>query len=225
MQKVLVAASSLPAGRNMSSQLEYIQRVTNFGADIYHLDVMDGQFVKAKTIDYTYFNQLQSCTTLLLDVHLMINNPQKVIGKYLKTGVSIVTVHYESFNSVTDLLKIITKIKKAGKMAGVTIDKDTPVEVLDSVVDKVDLVLIMSVKAGKGGQVFDENALEKIKHVRALNKNVLIEVDGGINEETGAKCVQAGVDILVVGNYIYNGDAFEAIQSLHNLANTKKGKK
>lgn len=224
MQKLLVGATSLPAGRNMSSQIEYIQRVTNFGADVYHLDVMDGQFVKLKTLDYTYFNQLQGCSTILLDAHLMVNNPQKVINKYLKTGVSIISVHYESFSSVEELLKVIKKIKKANKMAGVAIDKDTDIKVIDPIIDKLDLVLVMCVKAGKGGQMFDENAIEKIKYVRSLNKNILIEVDGGINAETGAKCAKAGADILVSGTYIYNNDAYEAISSLKNCISTKRAK-
>ena len=222
MKKVIVAASSLPAGRNMSSQIEYIQRVSNFGADFYHLDVMDGNFVKAKTIDYTYFTQLQGCSTLLLDAHLMVSNPQKVLSKYLKTGISILTVHYEVYPSIDQLLKTIKKIKKAGKMAGISIDKDTQVSVLDPVLPFVDLVLIMSVKAGKGGQKFDEKAIEKIKYIRGKNKKVLIEVDGGINDQTGALCIKAGADILVVGNYIYNGDAYESILALHNCALTKK---
>lgn len=216
MQKVIIAASSLPAGRNMSAQIEYIQRVSNYGADTYHLDVMDGKFVKFKTIDYTYFNQLQSCSTLLLETHLMVEHPEKILGKYLKTGVSIITVHYEAFETVDELLKVVSKIKKAKKLAGVAIDKDTDVKVLEPIIDKIDLVLVMTVKAGRGGQTFDETCLKKIKYVRNLNTKILIEVDGGINPETGAKCIKAGTDILVAGNFIYNNDTYDAIEQLHN---------
>ena len=216
MRKITISASSLSAGRNMSSQMEFIQRVSNFGADAYHLDVMDGKFVKFKTIDYTYFNQLQGCSTLLLDTHLMIEHPEKVIGKYLKTGVSIITVHYEAFETIEGLLKVVKRIHKAKKLAGVAIDKDTDIKVIEPILDKIDLVLVMTVKAGKGGQKFDEGCVEKIKYVRKLNKDILIEVDGGINPETGAKCVKAGADILVAGSYIYNNDTYEAIEQLHN---------
>ena len=103
MRKVVISASSLPAGRNMSSQIEYIQRMSNYGADMYHLDVMDGEFVKYKTIDYTYFEQLREKSALLFDTHLMINNPEKFINKYIKAGAYIITVHYEA---VEDKAKI-----------------------------------------------------------------------------------------------------------------------
>ncbi len=225
MQKVIVSASSLPAGRNMSAQIEYIQRVSNYGADMYHLDVMDGKFVKYQSIDYSYFKQLQSCSTLLLETHLMIVKPEKAIKKYLKTGVSIITVHYEAFESEKKLLKVIKKIKKAKKLAGVAVDNDTDIKVLQPIINKIDLVLVMSVKAGKGGQQFDNNTIAKIKYIRNLNKNILIEVDGGINAETGKLCVKAGADILVSGNFIYNNDTYEAIERLRGKIKFDKDEK
>ena len=218
MAKIVVAASSLPAGRNMSSQLDYIKRMQTYGADLYHLDVMDGLFVKNQTVDYTYLEQLKMSSVLLFDVHLMVQYPTKVISKYAKYGANILTVHYEAFANDKLFIKTLKKIKKLGMMAGIAIDLETKVETIEPFLKYCDLVLVMTVKAGKGGQKFSEDAIKKIKKIRKLYPNMLIEVDGGINDETGAKSVRAGADILVSGSYIYNNDAYEAIQSL-------KGKK
>lgn len=214
MKKIVVSASSMPAGRNMSAQLEYLARVTNYGADMYHLDVMDGVFTKYKTIDYKYVEQLREKSTLLFNAHLMVCNPHAVISKYAKNGVDIITLHYESFDKEENLIKSLKLIKSKGKMAGIAIDLPTDISVIDSLIKYVDIVLIMSVKAGKGGQKFDKSAIQKIKYVRKLNQEVLIEVDGGINDDTGAQCVKAGADILCAGTFIYNNDTFEAIQKL-----------
>ena len=214
MKKVVVSVSSMPAGRNMSAQLEFLARVGTYGADMYHLDVMDGVFTKYKTIDYEYFDQLREKSPLLFDAHLMVAEPQKVINKYIKSQVNIITLHYESFEDKELMIKTLKKIKKAGKMVGLAIDLDTKIEVIDTYIKYLDLVLIMSVKAGKGGQQFDKSAINKIKYVRKLDSEILIEVDGGINENTAAQCVKAGADILAAGSYVYNNDAYEAIQNL-----------
>ena len=218
MAKVVVAASSLPAGRNMSSQLDYIKKMQTYGADLYHLDVMDGLFVKNQTVDYTYLEQLKMSSVLLFDVHLMVQHPTKVIKKYAKAGADILTIHFEAFANDKLFVKTLKKIRKLGMMPGIAIDLDTRVETIEPFIKYCDLVLVMMVKAGKGGQEFNDSALKKIKKIRKLYPNILIEVDGGINAETGSKCVKAGADILVSGSYIYNNDAYEAIQSL-------KGKK
>lgn len=218
MAKIVVAASSLPAGRNMSSQLDYIKRMQTYGADLYHLDVMDGLFVKNQTVDYTYLEQLKMSSVLLFDVHLMVQYPTKVIKKYAKYGANILTIHYEAFGSDKAFIKALKKIKKCGMMPGIAIDLETEVETIEPFLKYCDMVLVMTVKAGKGGQKFSEDALKKIKKIRKLYPNILIEVDGGITDETGAKCVKAGADILVSGSYIYNNDAYDAIQAL-------KGKK
>ncbi len=214
MRKIVVAASSLPAGRNMSSQLDYVVKVGSFGADMYHIDVMDGVYVRAKTLDYTYIEQLRGKSALLFDVHLMVAHPEKVIDKYLRTSADIVTLHLEVFENSEDLISILKKIKKRGKMAGIAIDLDTDIKKVQPFLEYVDIVLIMAVKAGKGGQAFDINTIKKIKYVRGLSETILIEVDGGINDVTGAKCIRAGADILVSGNYIYSNDTYTAIQSL-----------
>jgi ribulose-phosphate 3-epimerase len=218
MAKVVVSASSLPAGRNMSSQLDYIKKMQAYGADMYHLDVMDGLFVKNQTVDYTYLEQLKMSSVLLFDVHLMVQYPTKVIKKYAKAGANILTIYYEAFANDKLFIKTLKKIKKMGMLSGIAIDIDTDLEKVEQFLKYCDMVLIMTVKVGKGGQEFNEEVLKKVKKIRKTYPNMLIEVDGGINAETGAKCVKAGADILVSGSYIYNNDAYEAIQSL-------KGKK
>ena len=214
MAKIVVSASSLPAGRNMSSQLDYIKKMQNFGADMYHLDVMDGLFVKNQTVDYTYLEQLKMNSTLLFDVHLMVQYPSKVISKYAKAGANILTIHYEAFGDDKVFIKQLKKIKKLGMMAGIAVDLDTDIKTIEPFLKYCDLVLVMMVKAGKGGQTFNEDGLKKIRYLNKIDNRILIEVDGGINAETGAKCIRAGADILVSGSYIYNNDAYEAIQSL-----------
>ena len=214
MKKIIVSASSMPAGRNMNSQLEYLVRVGTYGADMYHLDIMDGEFTKYKTIDYKYLEQLREKSTLLFNAHLMVENPDKVVDKYIKNGADIITVHYEVFDDNEKLIKTIKKIKNKGKMAGLAIDLFTDIKEIETIIKYLDLILIMSVKAGKGGQKFDKKAIDKIKYVRKQNPQILIEVDGGINKETAPLCIKAGADILCAGTYIYTNDTFEAIQNL-----------
>ena len=214
MRKVVISASSLPAGRNMSAQIDYIVKVGSFGADMYHLDIMDGEYVKQKSIDYKYFEQLREKSALLFDAHLMTAHPEKLVDKYIKAGANILTIHYEAIEDKNVLVKVFKKIKKAGVMVGLAIELDTDISVIEPYLRYLDLVLIMSVKTGKYGQEFNKLALNKIKHVRSLSEDILIEVDGGINDKTAALCVKAGADILVSGSYIYNNDTYTAIQSL-----------
>lgn len=214
MKKVVVSVSSMPAGRNMSSQLDFITKVGVYGADMYHLDVMDGKFTKNQTIDYKYIEQLREKSPLLFDAHLMVSNPEKVLSKYLKTSVNIITLHYESFENKDLLIKCLKRIRKSGKLAGLAIDLETNIEVVDGFMKYLDLVLVLAVKSGKGGQEFDKSAIKKIKHVRTLSQEVLIEADGGINDKTALQCIKAGADILVAGSYVYNNDTYDAIQAL-----------
>lgn len=214
MKKIVVSASSLPAGRNMSSQLEYIERVGTYGADMYHLDVMDGKFTKQKSVDYAYLEQLKEHSTLLFDVHLMILEAEKVIAKYIKAGANIISLQYEAFQDKELLKKTLIKIKKSGVMAGLAIDIDTDIKVIDEYLNLIDMALILCVKVGKGGQKFQDAAIKKIKYVRNLSKDILIEADGGVNAETAKDCVKAGADILVSGAYIYANDTYSAIQTL-----------
>ena len=198
----------------MSAQLEFVNRASVYGADMYHLDCIDGKFAKYKTIDYEYFDQLREKSPLLFDAHLMFVEPLKILNKYIKSAANIITIHYESFEDKNNLVKALKKIRNGGKMVGLAIDLNTQIEVIDPYIKYLDLVLIMSAKAGKGGQSFNESAINKIKYVRKLHPEILIQVDGGVNEKYASKCVKAGADILVAGSYIYNNDAYESIQTL-----------
>jgi len=215
MAKIVISASSLPAGRNMSSQLDYLNKMQNYGADMYHIDVMDGKFVKNETIDYNYLEQMRECSVLLFDVHLMVVSPtNSYIKKYAKYGANIITLQYESYQDKKVLLKRLKYIKKLGVNVGLAIDKGTPVEEIFPYIPFLDMVLIMCVTVGAGGQQFDEEMLKKVKALRKQNKDILIEVDGGINGVTAPMCVKAGADILAVGSFIYNNDAYESIRLL-----------
>lgn len=214
MRKVVISASSMPAGRNMSAQLDYITRVTTYGADMYHLDVVDGEFAPYKTIDYKYFDQLREKSNLLFDAHLMVANPEKVVDKYIKAGADMITVHYEAFQEEKDLINLLKKIKRKDKMVGLAIDFPTKIKVIDPFLPYLDLVLLLAVKAGKSGQEFNESVISKIKYVRSKDEKILISVDGGINPENAKKCVRAGADILCAGAYIYENETFEAIEKL-----------
>ncbi len=214
MRKIVVSASSLPAGRNMSSQIEYIERVGTYGADMYHLDVMDGEYTRFKTIDHAYIEQLREHSPLLFDAHLMVKNPEKVVDKYIKAGADIISIHYEVFEDAETLIKVLKKIKRAKKMVGLAFDIDTDIKIVEQFLKYIDMVVILCVKVGKGGQPFNEAALKKIKYVRSLDRDILIEADGGINPTTAQQCVKAGADILVSGAYIYNNDTYTAIQEI-----------
>lgn len=183
------------------------------GAKYIHLDVMDGKFVSNTTFSYDYVKYISSLNHgMINDVHLMIVNPLNYIKNFAEAGSNIITFHYEAVNK-DELIKCIDLIHSYGIKAGVSIKPNTRPEVLDEFLDKIDLVLVMSVEPGKGGQKFMESSLEKIKYFSEFKKkhnlNYLIEVDGGINEETGALCCKAGVDILVAGSYLFGHDDFK----------------
>lgn len=214
MAKIVVSASSLPAGRNMSSQLDYIKKMQTYGADMYHLDVMDGLFVKNQTVDYTYLEELKLSSTLLFDVHLMVQNPSRIIKKYANAGANILAVHYEAYENKEKVVKDLKRIKKLDMMPSLAIDVDTSIKEIEPYIKYCDIVLIMAVKVGKGGQSFSDDTLKKIKEVKKLDSRVLVEVDGGVNGDNASKIVKAGADILVSGSYIYNNDAYDAIQTL-----------
>lgn len=179
-------------------------------ADYMHVDVMDGHFVPNLTFGPPVIKYIKSKRPL--DVHLMIDNPQKYIEEYVKAGADILTVHYEA---VENLREIISKIKSLGVKAGVSIKPKTKVEVLKEILPELDWVLIMSVEPGFGGQEFMSSALDKIKYIREMSPEIDIAVDGGINETTGKKCVGAGANILIAGSYIFKAqNRIEAINTL-----------
>ncbi len=197
-----------------------IEDLTRAGADLIHIDVMDGHFVPNLTIGPAVIAALRPFTTLPFDVHLMIEKPELSIADYVKAGADIVTVHAESTYHLQRLLK---QIKDLGAKAGLALNPATPADMIDYVHDVLDLVLVMTVNPGFGGQAFIPSTLHKIHTIREkLNsygdRNVWLEVDGGIIPETAGLCVQAGANVLVAGSYVFRAHSLEeGIQSLRGI--------
>lgn len=172
-----------------------------------HYDVMDGHFVPNISFGSSILNDINKITSLFLDVHLMISDPLYYVDSFIQSGADLITFHYEAV-SATKIDRLIDTIKQKNVQVGISIKPNTPVDVLKPFLNKIDLVLVMSVEPGFGGQSFQDQAIDKIKQLAMLKKehnfNYLIEVDGGINEVTGKLCKEAGCDVLVAGSYIFN---------------------
>ena len=216
MKKILVSPSILSA--DFSNLEKDITKVRDAGADWLHIDVMDGHFVPNITIGPVVVKSIRKVTKLLFDVHLMIKEPEKYWKEFQKAGADLITFHSEIS---ADIKQLAQNIKASGIKTGISIKPKTPVSEIKDLLPDLDLVLIMTVEPGFGGQSFMEDILPKISELRKIiddNKyNCLIEVDGGINAETAALCVKAGANILVSGNYIFSAENIsEAINSLRN---------
>jgi ribulose-phosphate 3-epimerase len=184
-----------------------------------HFDVMDGKFVQNKTYDHNMLKTIGDFSNQVFDTHLMVEKPEDVVDDYIRNKADIITFHYEASDQPLALIK---HIKNKGVKAGISIKPDTPVEVLDDLLKDLDLVLIMSVEPGKGGQKFLPSAIDKIAYLnqkRIKNQYTYqIEVDGGINFETAQMVKDVGCDIIVVGSFIFNQkDRNEVIQALENV--------
>jgi ribulose-phosphate 3-epimerase len=195
---------------------EELRAIENAGADYVHIDVMDGAFVPNITIGNEVVKSLRKVTALPFDVHLMINNPDNHVAAFAEAGADIITIHAEA---VTHLDRSLALIKSLGVRAGVSLVPSTSEDVLDYVLDKIDLILVMSVNPGFGGQKFLYSQLQKIEGIREKivrsGRKIELEVDGGINQETARLAVAAGADVLVSGSYIFgSGDYQRAILSL-----------
>jgi len=210
-----IAPSILSA--DFSKLAEEIIDVEKGGADYIHIDVMDGHFVPNITMGPIVVEAIRPITKLPLDVHLMIQNPDQYIEAFAKAGADYISVHVEA---CPHLHRTIQLIKSLGVKAGVVLNPATPVEMIQHIINEVDLVLIMTVNPGFGGQSFIYSVLPKIKKVKEIadknGLNIEIEVDGGVNSETAKLCVDAGANVLVAGSAIYNQEnrrqAIEAIK-------------
>lgn len=213
----LVAPSLLAANFNkLGDEVEMINRSE---ADFVHCDVMDGVFVPNISFGIPVIQAVNQISTKPLDVHLMIINPDKYINDFFKAGASVITVHYEA---CTHLQRTIQQIKNLGIKASVCLNPHTPVSLLEDIISELDMVLLMSVNPGFGGQLFIENTYRKVIALKEMilrrNSNALIEVDGGVNFEVGKKLYDCGVDILVAGSFVFNADSpIETIAALKLL--------
>ena len=213
-KNIKIAPSLLSA--DFSKMGEEMKRIELAGADFAHLDVMDGVFVPNISFGFPVLKYVKQLSTKPLDVHLMIVEPDKFINEVKETGAIMMNVHYEA---CTHLHRTIQRIHDAGMQAGVTLNPHTPVEVLEDIVADVEMVLLMSVNPGFGGQKFIENTYDKIRRLRAMIERkgckTLIQVDGGVNLKNAAALYEAGADCLVAGNAVFSAD--DMIQTIAEL--------
>jgi len=212
----LIAPSVLSC--DYSKLAEEVDQLESAGIQLIHLDVMDGNFVPNLTFGMPIVSAFRRLTDLPLDVHLMIQNPGQYVQQFYDAGADIITIHQEAAGESTG--EILQQIKQLGAGAGIAINPDIPIDKVLPYADQVDLILIMSVDAGFGGQSFKPIALEKLKNLReSIPSEVLLEVDGGVNLDTVQACTEAGADLLVIGSAIFKqSDYAQAIDDLYRSA-------
>ncbi len=183
-----------------------------------HVDIMDGHFVPNLTFGPDFVKSLRVQTSLFLDIHIMVSDPVMFADIFIEAGADLITFHYEALEDSKAVLDLIRKIKSKGKKAGLSLKPSTPVQLLFPFLNELDLVLVMSVNPGFGGQAFMPEALVKVtmlrRQINLMESKCLIEIDGGINQDTGTMALNSGVDVLVAGSYIFKNNIGEAIKNL-----------
>lgn len=217
MDKVMIAPSILSA--DFANMGEEVKRAEKSGADVLHVDVMDGNFVPNITFGVKMVEDVRPHTTLPIDVHMMVKDPAFYAEKFVKAGADFVTFHIEAERNARPLLE---KIRESGAKCGIVISPDTSVSEIEDVLDVCDMVLVMSVYPGFGGQKFIENSLDKIKRLKELKSSkgysYIIEIDGGVNKDTVKRIKDAGAELLVAGSAVYNkADMRQNIELLKSL--------
>ena len=219
-KKLRISPSIIAVDYNSQTELnEAIAIMKKAHISMMHLDVMDGKFVPTKTFDAEFVKKMRDETDFLLDVHLMVKDPEKVIDEYIEAGADILTVHYES---TKDLEGVLRRIKANGLLAGVSLKIETEIDVLAPLIKNnlIDVVLIMSVEPGACGRPFDASVLSKIRSLRELNSKLEISVDGGINQTNIKEVVEAGANIAVAGSAIFGTEnPLDAIRTMRGNKN------
>ena len=210
MEKKIIIAPSLLAA-DFSILKEEITNIENAGAEYLHLDVMDGNFVPNISFGPVVIKSLRAHSNLIFDVHLMIENPDKYVAEFVDAGADIICVHVESTKHLNRTIQLIKSYKKK---VGVALNPSTSLDTIKYDLDNIDMVLIMTVNPGFGGQKFIPQMLQKIKELRKIAPNIDIQVDGGINDEISKLVIEAGANVLVAGSYVFNGNYKDKIDSL-----------
>lgn len=215
--KTIIAASLLAA--DFAKLGEDIEKTNKAGCEWLHFDVMDGHFVNNISFGIPVLKSISNLSRQLKDVHLMIEEPEKYYKQFIDVGADLITFHYEAVKE-KEIQRLIDQIKDNKTMVGISIKPKTNVEVLIPYLHQVDLILVMSVEPGFGGQLFDETALEKIKWLKDYCQEhrykPFIQVDGGINSFTAKMCVSNGANVLVAGSYLFSGEMKEIVKELKN---------
>ncbi len=195
---------------------ESLQILEENGIKMLHVDMMDGSFVPNIAFGPDQIKMMKMTTDLQFDVHMMVYDPDRYIPRLVEAGAHMITVHAEAG---PHLHRSIQLIKSYGVRAGVVLNPGTPIQVLDCVIDDIDVILLMTVNPGLGGQTFFDSSLQKIRQTKKYigERPIEIEVDGGINDEIAAKCIEAGASLIVVGSYLFEGDTKEKLNKLQEV--------
>lgn len=216
---MIVAPSILSA--DFSQLGNQLKEVEKSNAEWIHFDVFDGHFVPNISFGTDVLKAVKKSTNMYVDVHLVISDPEYYSDIFMDAGADGITFHLDAINNIEKSLALIKKIKEKGKKVGITLYPEVDVHEYLPYLDEVDLALVMSIKPGFGGQPFREDAIDRIKWLDDLRKkhnyHYLIQVDGGINGETGKRCAEAGADVLVAGSYVFKNDIAKAVDSLYKL--------
>lgn len=218
MKKNIDISASTDPISDFQNIIDYAKKMQG-KAEFLHCDIMNENFVQKNTYDYNVFSNINRNSLIMLDVHLMVNEPAGDIEKYIDGGANIVTVHYEAFADMEELVKTISRIKEKHALAGLAIKPKTPFKDIRSFAFNCDVILVMGVEPGKSGQELIEDMYNKVREIdqfrRDNNLNFKIEFDGGVKPENAQKLIDCGVDILVSGSYLYNSkDKLLAIKAL-----------